>query len=1381
MPVDDILFSIRATDETETTFDGMQRNVAQVIDVFRELLGVSSQAFEGIREGARVAGEAAAEQQRAESATNQERRRDATEQRSAIAALGQERRRDASALRQVESGAAIERRREAAEQRRVREQAAKERIRDARERDRIRDRSAREERRQAAETARAQRGAAREANRTARAQQGLLRQIGSGLQFAGVFRSMTFALGSVSREYERATTRGERFNAVIPVGVGLVANLASALTRLGREGIGVVVRGSVELETSLVRLETQIGLTRSESAELGESIEDLAQLTGRNAGSLADAAFFIQSGGQRGAAANEILEASAKGAAIALGSERDIANLLTAAINAYGDESLMASRASEILLSTVREGALEANELSSSLGRVLTPASELGIELDELGAIVAFYTRTGLSATESTTALRSVLGSFIKPAEEAGNILADAGISVDDLRRSVADDGLIQTLQQLRAELGEDTSAFSKFIGRQEGIGLALALTGDRADEANDIYGRLTQQTDNLDAAFNRVSETTEFKWNQTLASLRDLGYEVGDRVLPVINEGLDVLVGLFGGGTATTELQEYVDEFGRLRSIEVPTDAYKAEREFIELLERADRAPQNLREIVELLDDYANNVDRLSEDAIRAVIDPVRELIEEPVRAFEELSKRDLALENVGLQAGEVEDQRALIAALEADYQRFFEEGFREDQLTILRAEIDLLIERLPEGRDAIRRDMIDVLEEAGVRTSDLTALLADLGVSLGDTSSESISVFRDGLRELGFNAQEVEFIVAALVRELRGWEQEAELVNLALGGMSNNVSDLDVGLGSLQRKADAFDLSKMRREVAESAATSAVLAFQLGDIAFGMAVIESAQVQISGLDTSAEARIDRITQGLLNTSDAQIQVNQAAERGSGSQNTLNEEINEAIKLLAQQQGILATTLREYNDFWTDARRASERAIEDQASALERLERDAFRSIEGLEGEQRQLRELELRQRFDALNDALEDERRQEERSNEDRIEEARDVQDRLRDIHDREGGGSGGGGSAGARIQVDVNRQSDGDEAFDFRLSARLRGLLPDDAMVLDELQGLWTSNDEQVARLSREFAEIIATFAVRSNSDAQVESNQRSFEALQGLWTSNDEQVARLSREFAEIIATFTVAGQRTVTPPSSGTILGELQSLWTSTDERVARLSREFAEIVATFAFAVEPVWSEDQINEVAEREAAAVYTLMSGVLKDEFATPVSVRGKFNLIGIDWSRKEVIAAANQEAKAVNILATTEFDKELNNTVHVSARAVVDEIVVENDQIDRDSILAARSVNDRIQLAMQRELGVRVPVGVSADGRIGELSLPSLAPGQSLLGGSRGQQGPIHVVIDNMPAEQPTVTVPAGDDSKSNYRRLEHANQRGAKDYRVSGNGR
>ena len=152
----------------------------------------------------------------------------------------------------------------------------------------------------------------------------------------------------------------------------------------------------------------------------------MSQSVGKGPRELADALFFITSAGLEGEQALRALEAAAKGSAIGLGDTATVADALTSAMNAYGAETLSAEMATAILVATVREGKVEADQLAGSLGKIIPIASEMGVSFDQVGAAIAAMTRLGLDANVSTTGLRALFSGLLQDSPKVRKGLAGA-------------------------------------------------------------------------------------------------------------------------------------------------------------------------------------------------------------------------------------------------------------------------------------------------------------------------------------------------------------------------------------------------------------------------------------------------------------------------------------------------------------------------------------------------------------------------------------------------------------------------------------------------------------------------------------------------------------------------------------------------------------------------------------------------------------------------------------------------------------------------------------------------------------------------------------------------------------------------------------------
>lgn len=306
------------------------------------------------------------------------------------------------------------------------------------------------------------------------------------------------------------------------------------------------VREAVTFESSFAKIQGLVGLSEKEVESLKQTARDLGPTFGRSANEAADALFFITSAGLRGAEASDVLEASLKGASIGLGDITSLANAATAAVNTFGPSMLSGTDAVDAIAEAVRLGQFAPEELAASVGRVLPISAELGISLQETLGLVSGLTRGGLNAAESITGLRGAYQAFLKPSAQATETLAQYGLSIDDVRESIREKGFLQTMVDLRDTFGDNQDAVTDVFGSIEGLNAVLALTGENVGTNTDIIAQMTDGVGVLDEAFNIVSETTQFKFDQAMATAKETLLEIGlallDRINPYLEQFADFM-----------------------------------------------------------------------------------------------------------------------------------------------------------------------------------------------------------------------------------------------------------------------------------------------------------------------------------------------------------------------------------------------------------------------------------------------------------------------------------------------------------------------------------------------------------------------------------------------------------------------------------------------------------------------------------------------------------------------------------------------------------------------------------------------------------------------------------------------------------------------
>jgi TP901 family phage tail tape measure protein len=320
-----------------------------------------------------------------------------------------------------------------------------------------------------------------------------------------------------------------------------ISRVGSTMTRsvtLPIVGAGIAaVKTASDFETSFAQIEGLVGVTGDDLQALKDAALELGPSFGKGAGEAAEAMFFITSAGLRGTDAVDALEQSLKASAAGLGDVATIADLTTSVMNAYGSDTMDASKATDILTAAVREGKLAPDELAGSLGSVLPLASAMGIGFDEVGAAFAAMSRTGTDASQAGTQLRGIMTALLKPTVQAEAALEDMGLSSEGLRQQIRDEGLLAVLETLTTTFAENEVGAEAVFGNVRALSGVLDLMGGNADATRQIFANMADTTGILDSAFDVTANTSAFQMQQAMAELKLVFQDLGAILLPFVKD----------------------------------------------------------------------------------------------------------------------------------------------------------------------------------------------------------------------------------------------------------------------------------------------------------------------------------------------------------------------------------------------------------------------------------------------------------------------------------------------------------------------------------------------------------------------------------------------------------------------------------------------------------------------------------------------------------------------------------------------------------------------------------------------------------------------------------------------------------------------------
>ena len=332
-------------------------------------------------------------------------------------------------------------------------------------------------------------------------------------------------------------------------------------------GLSAASAAAVDYNESLLQMETLVGVQRTQAQQWKGDLLDLAGTVGVVPQQLAEGMFFVTSAGLRGSEALDTLEASAQASALGLGNVIGVVDAATSAVNAYGFENLSAADATNVLFETVREGKTSADQLAPSLGKVIGLASQMQVEFGEVGGFVAAYTRTSGDAADATTALNALFTSFLSDSPDVIAAYDDLGFSIEDVRASIANDGLADTLVELTRRVRqqatsdvEAAAALRKIIPEARAVKGILAVTGEQSETYVGISDRVSDSVNEQADAWKTLQERSDkLKLDNAIAQLEGVKIRVGGAVTPIL---------IAGAGALDTYTKAIEDLYGALKDL---------------------------------------------------------------------------------------------------------------------------------------------------------------------------------------------------------------------------------------------------------------------------------------------------------------------------------------------------------------------------------------------------------------------------------------------------------------------------------------------------------------------------------------------------------------------------------------------------------------------------------------------------------------------------------------------------------------------------------------------------------------------------------------------------------------------------------------------
>ena len=301
-----------------------------------------------------------------------------------------------------------------------------------------------------------------------------------------------------------------------------------------------------DFDRAMTQIQSLTGQSAAQTKAWREELLATSAQFGKTPQEMAEGLYFISSSGIDASKAMEVLHATAMASATGLGETKDIADVVTSALNAYGQENLKAADAVGQMIEGVKLGKVEATELAHVLGQVIPNAAQAGVEFHEVNAALAAMSLSGISAARGAVMMRQTLQDVIAPSKQAQEQLKAVGLSVKQMQDVFRDQGYLKGLELLREKLGTGLE-FRKVVNDAEALTGMLALTGENAGKVTQIFDALSKASGGtLTEAFQIAADSGAFKLDQGMALLNAGMIELGNQVMPIVISAISALLNLW-------------------------------------------------------------------------------------------------------------------------------------------------------------------------------------------------------------------------------------------------------------------------------------------------------------------------------------------------------------------------------------------------------------------------------------------------------------------------------------------------------------------------------------------------------------------------------------------------------------------------------------------------------------------------------------------------------------------------------------------------------------------------------------------------------------------------------------------------------------------
>lgn len=365
------------------------------------------------------------------------------------------------------------------------------------------------------------------------------KQRGVLLDLENELKNVNKALEEQSNKFVQASKKFSE------LGTGL-EKMGGSLKKLGSEvqQAGALIVGAAgTLATFAAGAEMGFAKVNTLAKDSGESLKkykedvyNLSNETGQSLDELTDGLYNAISAGVDYSDSVEFMNKVNKVAVGGFGEIADASSALTSLMNIYGYAIEDVGNISDKLFVTQEKGVLTVGELSSVLGESASSAKAYNVDLDNLLSGYVSLTKAGINVNQSNTKLRAMFEELGDTGSSVGKILEEkTGKSFTKLMED--GNSLSDVLGIITDSVNSSKDDFNALWSSSEAAGAGFIIASEGGKVFKDAMKGMEDSAGKCNDAFDKVANTSEFKFKKSINEAKNSASKLGESLLPILDD----------------------------------------------------------------------------------------------------------------------------------------------------------------------------------------------------------------------------------------------------------------------------------------------------------------------------------------------------------------------------------------------------------------------------------------------------------------------------------------------------------------------------------------------------------------------------------------------------------------------------------------------------------------------------------------------------------------------------------------------------------------------------------------------------------------------------------------------------------------------------